>query len=567
MIWFFVIVVIIVVAAGGVWWLQHYFQTRIKNLDAQVEAIDVGALSSQIRSIEQLKLTGDSLATFSKWERAFDQLNDDDLADLQKILLDLEDQAKRFRFDHAQKIAKVLEAKIDTARQQYDLISQALQDIRHDEADNRSKMLQLRDDYQVSRKTIFAKSFVFGDAQPALEQQLQQLAELFQKIDQINNDGDHQAAKSEIKQLSDEMAALRRQVKELPPLVNEQVNEFPAQINEIEHGYRQLTTAHYVFTDDIPGMVEDVNEKMADANTALKSLDVDATEAANSEIEAEIDKMYAIMEKEMQARKRVDAAAPDLRQFIDHALRQNRELQTELDHLNQSYTLNHNEIKIAKDLKTQLDSIDANYIKDTDAIEAGKAVYSDVIERFDATKDELTAIEKQQVQINQAVAGLKKGEIVANKQAENFELDMRNIRHEILRHHLPGLPQDYVSQVKHVTAEIEQLNHDLDQVKINMDAIAKFLIKIASDIDALKKATSALIDAAGLTEELMQYANRYKTTVKPVAEAVHQATESYMQFDYKQAADTLATALEQTEVGSYKKVEDAYLARKKASLY
>lgn len=567
MIWFFVIVVIIVVAAGGVWWLQHYFQTRIKNLDAQVEAIDVGALSSQIRSIEQLKLTGDSLATFSKWERAFDQLNDDDLADLQKILLDLEDQAKRFRFDHAQKIAKVLEAKIDTARQQYDLISQALQDIRHDEADNRSKMLQLRDDYQVSRKTILAKSFVFGDAQPALEQQLQQLAELFQKIDQINNDGDHQAAKSEIKQLSDEMAALRRQVKELPPLVNEQVNEFPAQINEIEHGYRQLTTAHYVFTDDIPGMVEDVNEKMADANTALKSLDVDATEAANSEIEAEIDKMYAIMEKEMQARKRVDAAAPDLRQFIDHALRQNRELQTELDHLNQSYTLNHNEIKIAKDLKTQLDSIDANYIKDTDAIETGKAVYSDVIERFDATKDELTAIEKQQVQINQAVAGLKKGEIVANKQAENFELDMRNIKHEILRHHLPGLPQDYVSQVKHVTAEIEQLNHDLDQVKINMDAIAKFLIKIASDIDALKKATSALIDAAGLTEELMQYANRYKTTVKPVAEAVHQATESYMQFDYKQAADTLATALEQTEAGSYKKVEDAYLARKKASLY
>ena len=567
MIWFFVIVVIIVVAAGGVWWLQHYFQTRIKNLDAQVEAIDVGALSSQIRSIEQLKLTGDSLATFSKWERAFDQLNDDDLADLQKILLDLEDQAKRFRFDHAQKIAKVLEAKIDTARQQYDLISQALQDIRHDEADNRSKMLQLRDDYQVSRKTILAKSFVFGDAQPALEQQLQQLAELFQKIDQINNDGDHQAAKSEIKQLSDEMAALRRQVKELPPLVNEQVNEFPAQINEIEHGYRQLTTAHYVFTDDIPGMVEDVNEKMADANTALKSLDVDATEAANSEIEAEIDKMYAIMEKEMQARKRVDAAAPDLRQFIDHALRQNRELQTELDHLNQSYTLNHNEIKIAKDLKTQLDSIDANYIKDTDAIEAGKAVYSDVIERFDATQGELTAIEKQQVQINQAVAGLKKGEIVANKQAENFELDMRNIKHEILRHHLPGLPQDYVSQVKHVTAEIEQLNHDLDQVKINMDAIAKFLIKIASDIAALKKATSALIDAAGLTEELMQYANRYKTTVKPVAEAVHQATESYMQFDYKQAADTLATALEQTEAGSYKKVEDAYLARKKASLY
>lgn len=567
MIWFFIIVAIIIVAAGSVWWLQHYFQTRIKDLDEKVEAIDIGALSSQIRSIEQLKLTGDSLTTFGKWERAFDQLNDHDLAELQKILLDLEDQVKRFRLDRASKIAKVLEDKIETAQRQYELISQALQDIRHDEADNRSKMLQLRDDYQVSRKTILAKSFVFGDAQPALEQQLQQLAQLFQKIDQINNDGDHQAAKAEIKQLAEQMRVLKKQVKELPPLVNEQVNEFPGQINEIQHGYRQLTTAHYVFTDDIPGMVADVEAKMKDANAALKSIDVEATEAANAEIEAEIDKMYAIMEKEMQAKKRVDVASPDLRRFIDHALRQNRELQAELDHLNQSYTLNHHEIKTAKNLKMQLDAIDANYTKDTDAIEAGEAVYSDVIARFDETKEQLTAIEKQQVQINQDVAGLKKGEIIANKQAESFELDMRNIKHEIVRHHLPGLPQDYVNKVKHVTAEIDQLNHDLDQVKINMDAIAKFLIKIASDIDDLKKTTSALIDAAGLTEELMQYANRYKITVKPVADAVKHATELYMQFDYQQAADTLATALEQTEQGSYKKVEDAYLARKKASLY
>ncbi len=408
MIWFFIIVAIIIVAAGSVWWLQHYFQTRIKDLDEKVEAIDIGALSSQIRSIEQLKLTGDSLATFGKWERAFDQLNDHDLAELQKILLDLEDQVKRFRLDRASKIAKVLEDKIETAQRQYELISQALQDIRHDEADNRSKMLQLRDDYQVSRKTILAKSFVFGDAQPALEQQLQQLAQLFQKIDQINNDGDHQAAKAEIKQLAEQMRVLKKQVKELPPLVNEQVNEFPGQINEIQHGYRQLTTAHYVFTDDIPGMVADVEAKMKDANAALKSIDVEATEAANAEIEAEIDKMYAIMEKEMQAKKRVDVASPDLRRFIDHALRQNRELQAELDHLNQSYTLNHHEIKTAKNLKMQLDAIDANYTKDTDAIEAGEAVYSDVIARFDETKEQLTAIEKQQVQINQDVAGLKK---------------------------------------------------------------------------------------------------------------------------------------------------------------
>ena len=37
-----------------------------------------------------------------------------------------------------------------------------------------------------------------------------------------------------------------------------------------------------------------------------------------------------------------------------------------------------------------------------------------------------------------------------------------------------------------------------------------------------------------------------------------------MQFDYKQAADTLATALEQTEAGSYRRLRIAYLAREES---
>lgn len=47
------------------------------------------------------------------------------------------------------------------------------------------------------------------------------------------NDGDVVAAKAEIKQLAEQSWVLKKQVKELPPLVNEQVYEFSGQINEI----------------------------------------------------------------------------------------------------------------------------------------------------------------------------------------------------------------------------------------------------------------------------------------------------------------------------------------------
>lgn len=181
----------------------------------------------------------------------------------------------------------------------------------------------------------------------------------------------------------------------------------------------------------------------------------------------------------------MDVRSPDYGRFTYQRHGQNVEYEALLDHLNQSYTLNHHEIKTAKNLKNELLRIDANYTKDTERIEAGEAVYRDVIRRFDETKLQLTAIEKQQVHFNQLVAGLKKGDFTSNKQADCFEPYNGNIKHETFRHHYAGYAQLYVDKVKHVTREIDQLNHDLDQVKINMERIRKFLINLRSDIDDL----------------------------------------------------------------------------------
>ena len=61
-----------------------------------------------------------------------------------------------------------------------------------------------------------------------------------------------------------------------------------------------------------------------------------------------------------------------------------------------------------------------------------------------------------------------------------------------------------------VTDEIKRLDHDLSQIKINLDEIAKQMVLIQDDLDKLKVKTNNLIDSALITEQLLQYANRYR---------------------------------------------------------
>lgn len=559
--WIIIVLIIIALLALGVWGYQLHNNRQIHDMDAAVATLDSGAVAGLVRNIQQLNLTGDSLADFKAWRQKYQALVDGELTELQTALLDVEQANKQFRFGQVKDGLANIDALQTAAAKSMKQIEDHLGAIKAAEEANAKRLKTLRRDYQEARKTVLAKSFAFGDALPALEDSLQQIAAGLTDATEVNLAGDPQKAAAAVKQLGNTVAALKLQVKQLPPLVNSVVNEFPAQLKEIQGGYRQLTAQHFIFTEDVAAGTAAVQTMVAHAEDQIKGLDVTELTANTAAIADKIDSLYAVMEKELNAKAAVLDQQRELRQFINHAMQQNRLLTIELDHLNQSYQLNHDEIKHAADLKGQLDTINQAFDQANDQIAQKQAVYSELLAQFTQAKSDLTAIEKQQQAINASVSGLRETERKALVQVEAFERAVRDVRYEVSRHDLPGLPKAYRDFFKVVQDEILQLKDDMDQVKIDLDAIAKTLIRVSADIDQLKQQSRDIISAAGLCEQLMQYANRYKTSHEEVAQAMQQAAKLYAKYDYQGAADAIATALETVEPGSYKKVADDYNAQ------
>lgn len=566
MLWMVIgLIVIVVLVLGGVWGAQRYFNNKLSNLDARSSDMGSDEIEKQIRAMKGLHLNGASLKAFTRHQREYQQLAESDGAKIETMLMETEGANGQLRFGTVREQIAEIDALISKTTAAYQQINAALTQIYQDEENNRKQLKKLRATYQDTRKKLLAKNFAYGDSMPALEERLKAVSAEFDAVDAVSATGDHQAAHTKIQELAASVGELADLSDKIPVLLAELIKEFPDQLDELSTASEQLRSQHFQFADvDIDAELRKIKVGISNSKTALAGLNVEAAAKQNKELAANIDKLYDVMQTELDAREQVAGKDEHVTQFIAHALRQNHLLIAELDHLNQSYKLTHDEIETAEKLRLELNELNQQHEADLQALADRKPVYSQIAAHFAHAEKRLREIEQQQHDINQRVSGLKAGEQSANEALEGFARDLRTILRELDHMQLPGLPETFREQAAHVKKEIETIHEELGKVKINLDDIGEQLIGLQSDMDDLKQAATEIVDAVGMTAQLLQAANRHEDKHPELTEAKTKSKALYSQMRYKEAADSIASALETAVPGSYQKAEDAYLSDKGA---
>lgn len=562
------IIILALVLYVGVIFYQRRNSKQIDALQDQEQKLTKLPFKKTMSAARQQGLAGQSQEEYAKWQERLQEIQKNGFADLERKLLLAETTNNRYRFFAAAKTIKELKQQLTTVQQALDEIMAGFGQIQADATANQTKAKELRELYQKLRKQLLTKSFSYGAAADGLEEKLSYLETSFDKYNRFTKSGDHVEGKAILGQLDKDITELNDLMKRIPPRFKELNNEFPEQLEELRQGYRRLADEAYQFYDiDIPAELTDLDQHINTTRKSLKKLDLTAIEATDQDIARRIDHLYDVMEAEIKAHEEVESRHDELQAFINHAQKQNRELQDELDHLNQSYSLNNNEISQAQELKQQLDEIRTTFENDMQEVAGQTAVYSMVAENYSTAFAALTEIEKKQKAINDSVQGLRRGEEEAQRSLQSFEFEIRNVKRQVEKLNLPGLSRHYLDFFFIVADEITKLDQELNQVKIDLDVITKELITTQEDLNKLKEETNALIDSALLTEQLLQYANRYRHSHADVAQASDEALRLFnSEYDYKQAAETIATVLEQVEPGSYKKVEESFYKTKDQEL-
>ena len=531
----------------------------ITDLRAQLVALEEARLARRLDDASIADLMGESLKVFTA-------LQDDYLKKVAPAVDDaneqLEEVSKNLNglnvFTVTGQLNQVRELVEEAERQQKRVVDR-LQKADQKEEEQKKATATMGEQLGDFQKKLDDTAYQYGDAIRPLRSQLADLQEQFTRFNEIAAKGDHEAAAEILTDLKEKEAHFTKLAEEIPELYKPLFTTFPDQISELREGYRKLVANHYRFpVNNLDDQIEGLEAQRQTALDHIAALSLAPVRVANKSLEEKIDHLYDVMQNEMDARPQVEKLVGVVGDHLDHARQQNRELMAELDRLSESYTLNHDEVAHTRELEEQLKQIQKEYEKDQVAVNAQAAVASQVLERFMEDERVLTAIETQQKEINDGVAYLSEDEQRARKALQRFVTTVRATKRHVETLNLPGLPQDYLDFFFLVSDEISHLAKDMNQQRIDMEAITKELLKVQGDVSELIDRTNKVRDSAELTARLMQYGLRFADDNQEIDAAITEAQKLYDRYEYEQSLETIGAALEKAEPGSFKRLEDNY---------
>lgn len=535
----------------------------IEELDNELGNMEDLHLERAIGKLDQMELAGESLATLNTWKKSY-QKAAELFPEIQRLIEDGADENARYRLVKSHQSIKQARELVDSVSEDVKNSSDVFTQLLESNRENKAQYDELMQSYREIRKEILADSFDYSVALEEIENRLSAMEEDFAQAKNLSAQGDHVEAKRVLSKIRADLTALKTKLPEVKEDQHDLQTVFADQLDEIAAGYKEMQDAKYGFGSlDVMLEIRQSNDQIDRSLAALAQLDLEETSKGMKKVEKEIKTLYGILEKEYKARPFVEKNQDKLQRLLTHQQTVSQQLIKKLRHIDESYELTHGELDESRELEREVHKMDSDYIRASQRIADGRAVYSEVQDDWIKILGRLQEIGKRQQELSEAVDGLYEAEEVAQRSIKEFKQQVSLVYRHLSRQNLPGIPEGFLQMYTLVINEISKTSGELNQVRINMEKISEELVQISDDVDRLQREAEDIISSANLFELTMQYSNKFLDN-ETVVRARRNAMKLYdRDYNYKDALDTIATAVERAEPGSYQRIENAYYQEQK----
>ena len=560
------IAVILILAYVVAIFLRKRNVSRLTALEERKEELYNLPVNDEVEAVKNMHLIGQSQVTFREWNQKWVDLSLNSFADIENNLFEAEGYNNSFRFFKATHQIDQIESQIDLIEEDIAAIRNALSELEKQESKNSGRVLHALDLFENLQHTVAENSEQYGKALPEIEKQLENIQSEFSQFVTLNSSGDPVEAAAILDSTENHILALTHIVDRVPSLVKTLSTELPEQLEDLEEGYRKLLDANYHFTEtDIESRFQLLHESLKNNQENIRQLELDNAEYENTQIQEEINALYDIFTREIAAQKVVESLLSTLPTYLNHLKENNQVLVQDLERLNKTYLLPESDGNHVRRLQAELSGLDTAITEATEDQTEPTQAYSVLEEQLNSLQSNLKDIEDEQVSVSERLAQIEKDDINARQKANVYVNRLHTIKRYMEKRNLPGIPQSFLKLFFTASHNTEDLMAELEQAQVNIESVKRILEIATHDMEALETETYNIVQYATLTEQLLQYSNRYRSFDERIQQAFNEALEIFeKEFDYKASFEKISQALEVAEPGvtnrfvsSYEKTREA----------
>ncbi len=545
------IAVILILAYVTAIFLRKRNVSRLTALEERKEELYNLPVNDEVEAVKNMHLIGQSQVTFREWNQKWVDLSLNSFADIENHLFEAESYNNSFRFFKAAHKIDQIESQIGLIEEDIAAIRNALSDLEKQESKNSGRVLHVLDLFESLQHTVAEDSEKYGKALPEIEKQLENIQSEFSQFVTLNSSGDPVEAAAILDSTENHILALTHIVERIPALVETLTKELPEQLADLEEGYRKLLDANYHFTEtDIESRFQLLHESLKNNQENIRQLELDNAEYENNRIQEEINALYDIFTREIAAQKVVESLLATLPTYLNHLKENNQVLVQDLERLTKTYLLPESDGNHVRRLQAELAALDTAILEVTEDQGEPTQAFSVLEEQLEMLQSNLKDIEDEQISVSERLRKLKKTTSMLAKKANVYVNRLHTIKRYMEKRNLPGIPQSFLKLFFTASHNTEDLMAELEQPQVNIESVKRILEVATNDMEALETETYDIVQYATLTEQLLQYSNRYRSFDERIQEAFNEALEIFeKEFDYQASFEKISQALEVAEPG------------------
>lgn len=513
-------------------------------------------VAEELSRMKELNLIGETLESFNKWTERWEAIVTEDLQDVEALLLQSEGFADRYKFSSAKESLAETEAKLTKLEEDLNAILTQLDELLTAEESSRKRVEEIKPIIEVMNEELTNNEELYGRGLLKFKSEFDKINNELVTYDKFVENGEYYQAKEIVNLVNDKIESVQKELEEYPDIYEKCKYKLPKELEELKEGIEEMKSEGYPV--ESLGYEKEIKNHQLELLICVKTIEEKELESSKEtipKIEESIQNMYDSLEAEVEGRKYIETELPlfkeNLRELEEAFAHTHNEVLT----LKEAYYFAQEDLNKIHTLDKEIEELKTKEVEVTKHLEEKTKGLSELKVELADGFVKLEQLNNDHQIFDEHIHMLRKDEIEAREKLDLLKNRLDDMSKKLKMNNLPGVPDFIWKKIDVANNERKKVVSKLSESPLDMKAIQSTLSNAEESIHSAEEQVDLIIEQAHLTERVIQYANRYRSSHPEVAESLIESEQLFRSYEYELALETAASAVELVEPGALKNIE------------
>lgn len=532
------------------------YKLKVEELDVEKNQLINVQILSEMTKVRNLVKTDNLKHKLEEWDGTFCYIKDKMLPFITDEISEVDFLIDKHDYHGAIKKMTSIELEIDRLRRKSKKLIEEIQIITNSEERNRALITKLKVTYRELQGKFSRCEKDYGELVPRIQEEFDKLEALFLMFENAMDNNDYVEVERIVLIIEDALNKLRDILDNISSLLLMASVLVPSKIEETKLLYSRMLRDGYPMdylnvdynleeirnkTDGIMGNIREL--KMEDANVELKAI----LEYFNS--------LFGDFDKEKECKDLFKEGCKKFRYKLEKVNKVVYDIYIQIDDIKVTYDLTEAEINKFSTLNRNLEHINNDFKR---LLEQGKTktfAYSKLYDELDGLGLKLSRLQDDLDYQLKSITSMQDDEYRAKEQLNTIQDLLKKAKMKLKDYKLPVIPSSYYVELKEAQDAIREIVRELDKKPIVIK-ILNIRVDTARDlVFKIYNKTNDMIKASQLSEKMIIYGNRYRSTYNEVDQGLERATMLFYKGQYDQSLEESMNAISLVEENPLDKIK------------